>query len=250
MTPRIHEIAPGSIVDYYGTPAIKSTKGKHDPNLPIKHWWITAPVAEAIARRRAAIRTPRPALPAPAPQDADVARSHQMLDAFIAHVNTTSASTGLQPIPTGKTRPHMFRRTMAMLTDQFPGSEIALGIQLKHIASRALANRSTQGYANADNSWAEHLESAIDAARFRRIEDLYQAHKAGEPIGYGPGAERIDEGLRRHSAHSPSTRRRRNRRTSLAPQGPPLHPIRRPQPLRHGREQPGRRGLPRKRRRP
>jgi hypothetical protein len=38
------------------------------------------------------------------------------------------------------------RRTMAMLTDQFPGSEIALGIQLKHIASRALANRSTQGY--------------------------------------------------------------------------------------------------------
>ena len=123
--------------------------------------------------------------------DADVARSHQMLDAFIAHVNATSASTGLQAIPTGKTRPHMFRRTMAMLTDQFPGSEIALGIQLKHIASRALANRSTQGYANADNSWAEHLESAIEAARFRRVEDLYQAHKAGEPVGYGPGAERM-----------------------------------------------------------
>ncbi|MGH3634148.1 MAG: hypothetical protein ACRDTS_08660 [Mycobacterium sp.] len=85
----------------------------------------------------------------------------------------------------------MFRRTMAMLTDQFPGSEIALGIQLKHIASRALANRSTQGYANPDNSWAEHLESAIDAARFRRIEELYRAHKAGEPIGHGPGADRI-----------------------------------------------------------
>jgi hypothetical protein len=62
---------------------------------------------------------------------------------------------------------------MAMLTDQFPGSEIALGIQLKHIASRALANRSTQGYANADSSWAAHLESAIDAARFQRLEDLY-----------------------------------------------------------------------------
>lgn len=80
---------------------------------------------------------------------------------------------------------------MAMLTDQFPGSEIALGIQLKHIASRALANRSTQGYANANDSWADHLQSAVDAARFRRIEDLYQAHKAGEPIGYGPGADRI-----------------------------------------------------------
>ena len=85
----------------------------------------------------------------------------------------------------------MFRRTMAMLTDQFPASEIALGIQLKQIASRALANRSTQGYANADDSWADHLQSAIDAARFRRVEDLFQAHKAGEPIGYGPGADRI-----------------------------------------------------------
>jgi hypothetical protein len=80
---------------------------------------------------------------------------------------------------------------MAMLTDQFPGSEIALGIELKHVASRALANRSTQGYANADSSWAVHLDSAIDAARFRRLEDLYQTHKTGKPIGYGPGADRM-----------------------------------------------------------
>ena len=114
-----------------------------------------------------------------------------MLDAFTAHVNATSAWTGLQKIPPGRIRPHMFRRTMAMLTDQFPGSEIALGIQLKHIASRALANHSTQGYANADSSWSAHLESAIEAARFRRLEDLYQAHKAGESIGYGPGVERM-----------------------------------------------------------
>jgi len=83
------------------------------------------------------------------------------------------------------------RRTMAMLTDQFPGSEIALGIQLKHIASRALANRSTQGYAATDSAWADHLDSAIQAARFRRLEDLYQTHKAGKPLGYGPAAERM-----------------------------------------------------------
>jgi hypothetical protein len=67
---------------------------------------------------------------------------------------------------------------MAMLTDQFPGSELALGTQLKH-------------YAGADSSWAAHLESAIEAARFRRLEDLYQTHKAGKPIGYGPAAERM-----------------------------------------------------------
>ncbi|MFZ2175776.1 MAG: hypothetical protein WAW17_17415 [Rhodococcus sp. (in: high G+C Gram-positive bacteria)] len=189
----IHEITPGSIVEYYGTPAIKSTKGKHDPDLPIKHWWITAPVAEAVIIAEQLSERHDRLFPPIHRTDADVARSHQMLDAFIAHVNTTSAGTGLQKIPPGKTRPHMFRRTMAMLTDQFPGSEIALGIQLKHIASRALANRSTQGYANADSSWAEHLESAIEAARFRRVEDLYRAHKAGEPIGYGPGAERMTQ---------------------------------------------------------
>ena len=187
----IHEITPGSIVDYYGTPAIKSTKGKHDPDLPVKHWWITAPVAEAVVVAEQ-LSTRRDRLFPPLfRQDAVAPRSDQMLDAFTAHVNATSARTGLQQIPPGRMRPHMFRRTMAMLTDQFPGSEIALGIQLKHIASRALANRSTQGYANADSSWAAHLESAIDAARFRRLEDLYHAHKTGQPIGYGPGAERM-----------------------------------------------------------
>jgi hypothetical protein len=189
----VHEIAPGSIVDHYGNPAIKSTKGKHDPNLPIKHWWITEPVAEAIAVAEQLSEHHDRLFPPLLRKSADVSRSHQMLDAFINHINATTAQTGLEPIPPGKARPHMFRRTMAMLTDQFPGSEIALGIQLKHIASRALANRSTQGYANADNSWADHLESAIDAARFRRIEDLYQSHKAGQPIGYGPGADRITQ---------------------------------------------------------
>ena len=187
----IHEITPGSIVDYYGTPAIKSTKRKHDPNLPIKHWWITAPVAEAIVVAEQLSTRHDRLFPPLHRHHAAVARSGQMLDAFTAHINTTSARTGLQRIPPGNVRPHMFRRTMAMLTDQFPGSEIALGIQLKHIASRALANHSTQGYANADSSWAAHLESAIEAARFRRLEDLYKDHKTRKPIGYGPGAERM-----------------------------------------------------------
>jgi hypothetical protein len=47
------------------------------------------------------------------------------------------------------------------------------------------------GYAAADISWAEHLDSAIDAARFQRLEDLYTAHKASESLGYGPAAERM-----------------------------------------------------------
>jgi hypothetical protein len=108
------------------------------------------------------------------------------------HCNKVGRSHEVIPAdPSGAITPIRFRRTMAMLTDQFPGSEIALGIQLKHIASRALANHTTQGYANADSSWEAHLESAIEAARFQRLEDLYQTHKTGKPIGYGPGAERM-----------------------------------------------------------
>jgi hypothetical protein len=80
-----------------------------------------------------------------------------------------------------------------MLTDQFPGSEIALGIQLKHVAIGALANRTTQSYATSDTAWADLLQSAVDSVRFRRIKDLYGAHKAGAPIGFGPGAERVRE---------------------------------------------------------
>ncbi|MFJ3791481.1 hypothetical protein [Kitasatospora sp. NPDC090091] len=92
---------------------------------------------------------------------------------------------------TARVAPHMFRRTMAMLTDQFPGSEIALGIQLKHITSRALANRTTQGYAASAASWAKHLDAAVEAARFRGLRDLFDAHKANESIGFGPGAEQL-----------------------------------------------------------
>jgi hypothetical protein len=84
-----------------------------------------------------------------------------MLDSFIRHVNAAREWTGLEAIPAGKVRPHMFRRTMAMLTDQFAGSEIALRIQLKHVATRALANCCTRGSAASDAAWAEHLDSAL-----------------------------------------------------------------------------------------
>lgn len=80
-----------------------------------------------------------------------------------------------------------------MLTDQFPGSEVALGLQLKHIAARALANRTTQSYAASDTQWPALLDTALDAVRVRRFTELYGMHKAGQPIGYGPGADRVKE---------------------------------------------------------
>jgi hypothetical protein len=97
----------------------------------------------------------------------------RMIDTFIDTVNTDRHWTGLDEIPAGRVRPHMFRRTMAMLTDQFPGSEVALGLQLKHFAARALANRTTQSYAASDPNWAALLDTALDATQFRRFTDLY-----------------------------------------------------------------------------
>lgn len=80
-----------------------------------------------------------------------------------------------------------------MLTDQFPGSEIATGIQLKHLAKRALANATTRGYAASDSEWAKYLGDALDNVKFRKIKDLYERHTAGEEIGFGPGADRVKD---------------------------------------------------------
>ncbi|GAB7028596.1 hypothetical protein AB0G35_34445 [Streptomyces sp. NPDC021749] len=82
---------------------------------------------------------------------------------------------------------------MAMLTDQFPGSEIAWGIQLKHVAARPLANHTTLSYAASDTQWAELLGTAWEATWFRRFKGLYGQHEEDKPIGYGPGADRVKE---------------------------------------------------------
>ncbi|MEE6262612.1 hypothetical protein [Plantactinospora sonchi] len=42
-------ITKDAVVGYYGSPAVRSVRQKLDPDLPVKHWWITEPVAHAIA---------------------------------------------------------------------------------------------------------------------------------------------------------------------------------------------------------
>ncbi|MDD9380414.1 integrase [Streptomyces sp. ZAF1911] len=188
----LQEIVRGSVVEHYNAPAVASTLVKGRPGRPRKHWWISEPVAEAIAVAEAVsphpVRVFAPLTPKAVNEELD---GGAMVDSFIAFVNAGLPWSGLAAIPDGKARPHMFRRTMAMLTDQFAGSEIALGMQLKHIATRALANRATRGYAAPDSSWAKHLQDAVHAARFRRLKDLYGAHSQGQEIGFGPGAERL-----------------------------------------------------------
>ncbi|MFE3901272.1 integrase [Streptomyces sp. NPDC059153] len=189
----VQEVLKGSVVEHFGAPAVISAEVKDEEDFPRKHWWIIEPVARALALAEEITPHPERLFTG---IGADSRKSEPFTAAagikvFAQHVNVRTASTGLEPIPPERVSPHMFRRTMAMLTDQFPGSEIALGIQLKHVASRALANRTTQGYAASAASWGKHLDSAIEAARFRGLHELFDAHKANEPIGFGPGAEQL-----------------------------------------------------------
>lgn len=188
----IREIAHGGVVEHYGTPAVASTKRKRDPDLPIRHWWIIDPVAKAIFTASQLSLHPKLAFGRVRVGNYDEIFSSQgAIDSFIRRVNTYRRYSGLPAIPDDRITPHMFRRTMAMLSRDHPGAEIAIGIQLKHVATRALANRSTQGYMASAPAWSRHFDDALSSARFQRLRDLYDTHRRGETIGYGPGADRL-----------------------------------------------------------
>ncbi|MFJ5882617.1 integrase [Kitasatospora cineracea] len=193
----VREITRGSVVEHYGAPAVASRKRKLDPDQPVAHWWITEPVAEAIAVAEQISWHPvlifssaSQAWDTGVPGRGEGFDSGDALKDFIAYVNRGTAHHGLH-IPKGRVTPHMFRKTMSMLTAEQPGGEIALGIQLKHVAVRALANRTTDGYGAADTNWAKLLDKAIENAHFTRLSEFYDAHHAGQSIGFGPGAANL-----------------------------------------------------------
>lgn len=198
----IREIVKGSVVQHYGSPAVTSTKRKLDPDLPTKHWWIIDPVAKAIDIASQLSADPTLAFSSTRRDQGFV--SQHAVSHFIRHVNAMRAFTGLAEIPAQKVTPHMYRRTMALLTRDYPGSEVAVGMQLKHVASRALANRTTQSYMDNDPSWARQLDHAIAERRFERLKELFDADSRGETIGYGPGADRMCESFAavRHQAEA------------------------------------------------
>ncbi|WP_257980598.1 hypothetical protein [Streptomyces sp. CB02959] len=190
----IREITKGSVVEYFSTPAVKSTKVKLDADLPVKHWWITEPVAQAIELAERLSQHPELAFASVPGRDPETLfTSQDVIEDFVDHANRGRHITGLDEIPPQHITPHMFRRTMAMLTRDFPGSEIAVGMQLKHAATRALANRTTGGYMEPASSWARHLDNAIAERKFQRVKELFAADSRGETIGFGPGADRMRE---------------------------------------------------------
>lgn len=190
----IREITRGSVTEFYGAPAIISTKRKHDPDLPVAHWWIIEPVAQAIATAEELSDHPDLIFSADKAhaKSGGGFNSGVIVRKFIERVNAGTASHGIH-IPAARVTPHMFRKTMSMLTETEPGGEIVLGIQLKHVAARTLANRTTQSYGACDPQWEKLLGTAVDHARFTGLIDFYDAHHAGENIGFGLGADQLKD---------------------------------------------------------
>ncbi|GGP72265.1 hypothetical protein [Streptomyces abikoensis] len=200
----LQEIERDSVVEFFGSPAIASRKVKHDESRPRLKWWIIEPVAQAVAVAErlswhdshifATLAPPSGFLPEGTRGRAGF-DAFRDIDFFIENINNTVDRTGLESIPAGLVRPHMFRKTMAIITGQQPDGEIALGIQLKHAARRALANRVTAGYGKMDAHWAKEFDNQLELAAARKLVELLKARRQGEPVAVGPGAARLHAGL-------------------------------------------------------
>jgi hypothetical protein len=126
------------------------------------------------------------------------------IDAFITHINTHRRQTGLTAIPPAPIRPHQLRKTMSVICAQEPDGEIALGIQLKHAARRALANRTTRGYGQPDAAWANEFDTQLEQAAAGQLAALLHDRATGQTVAVGPGAGRLHDGLDRLLATLPS----------------------------------------------
>ena len=105
----IQEIQRGAVTTHYGSPAVTSHKTKLDPARPQLRWWITEPVAQAIAVAERLSRHPThifATLNPPAAAREGVIRNGRRgidasddIDLFIAHINTACAASACSPSP-------------------------------------------------------------------------------------------------------------------------------------------------------
>lgn len=185
----VQEIRLGSLVDHYGAPAIRSVQVKHRPDRPELFWWLhpigatAIKVAEQLTDHPTHIFAPLKPRPAKA-ESANVGfAAAPFIRKFVAHVNRNHKETGLQPIATHlSATPRQFRKTMAIQVGQQPGGELALGVILKHVSGRAIANASTYGYAAPDSEWMADYESTRLQTYLTEVvstwESDFEAHRA------------------------------------------------------------------------
>ena len=195
----VQSIATGAIGTYYGAPAVTSVLHKRQPGAGTpQRWWVSPPVVRALEVAERITRDPGRLFGSVrngVNRDLAGFDQYEQIRSFIGWVNDHSPHNGLEPIPTTALAPHMFRRTMAVITANEPDGEIALGITLKHNATRALANATTTGYAAPTPEWAKEFEHhAKEAAAGELVAD-WARHAQGEHSTRGPGAATFVNGL-------------------------------------------------------
>ncbi|MFJ1957708.1 hypothetical protein ACIOGT_31075 [Streptomyces microflavus] len=207
----VQEIERNPLVTYFGSPAITSRKTKLDPARPELFWWISEPVAEAVAVAEALswhpthlFATLEPPRQGTRPRRSEgrprnVGRNgitpSDEIDFFIERINATRDRLGVDEIPAAHVRPHMFRKTMSAIAAREPDSEIAVGLQLKHVARRAMANRTSHAYGKMDPEWAKEFDQELEHAAALKLVGLLSARRGGEAVAVGPGAARLHAGL-------------------------------------------------------
>lgn len=195
----VQGIAADSIRQFYGAPAVESMLHKgQSPRGTRQRWWISPPVVRALEVAERITRDPNRlfgSMYGGVNRDLTGFDQYEQIRSFVAWVNENASQTGLTPIPRTALAPHMFRRTMAVITANEPDGEIALGITLKHNATRALANATTSGYGAPTPEWAlEFDHHAKDAAAGELVAD-WAGHAQGERAARGPGAATFVRGL-------------------------------------------------------
>jgi hypothetical protein len=180
----VQSIAAGAVGTHYGAPAVTSIlhKGQTGAGTP-QRWWVSPPVVRALEVAERSTRDPGRLFGSVrngVNRDLAGFDQHEQIRSFIGWVNDHSPNNGLEPIPATALAPHMFRRTMAVITANEPDGEIALGISLKHNATRALANAATSGYAAPTPEWAKEFEHhAKEAAAGELVADWARHQRKG-----------------------------------------------------------------------
>jgi hypothetical protein len=195
----VQGIAAGATRIHYGAPAVESNlrKGRNGPGKA-ELWWVSEPVIEALQVAENTALTPDRLFGSRrngSRRDMTGFDSHEQIRAFVDWVNANTRMNGLEPIPQTPLAPHMFRRTMAVITANEPDGEIALGITLKHNAIRALANAVTSGYGAPTAEWAAEFDHQRKEVAAGELVADWAQHTHGDKVFRGPGASKFISGL-------------------------------------------------------
>lgn len=178
----------GALTTYYGAPAVKSKVYKHQRGTGLPgYWWVSEPVAKAVNVAEKLVREQGLLFRSSKYQN-KIMDHKEEIQRFIDWVNTVGAQRGLRKIADPNISAHRLRRTMAIITAAQPDGEIALGITLKHNATRALANSVTSGYGAPSVAWERELGQEKDSATAAELIADWSKHRQGQLEVRGPGA--------------------------------------------------------------